>query len=59
MKAVTGKIQLQVGNLIKNAEDTPLVTLNQFTPTYVYFSVPQKDLPLQELAEADQRIPEL
>lgn len=45
MRSVTGKIQLQVGNLIKNAEDTPLVILNQITPTYAYFSVPQKDLP--------------
>jgi multidrug efflux system membrane fusion protein len=44
MNAVTGKIDLQVGNLIKNAGDTPLVTLNQITPTYTYFSVPQKDL---------------
>lgn len=45
MNAVTGKIQLQVGNLIPNVGETPLVTLNQITPTYVYFSVPQKDLP--------------
>lgn len=43
--AVTGKLQIQVGNLIKNAESTPLITLNQITPIYAYFSVPQKDLP--------------
>ncbi len=45
MNAVTGVLQINVGNLIKNAEETPLVTLNQITPTYAYFSVPQKDLP--------------
>jgi multidrug efflux system membrane fusion protein len=42
---VTGRLQIQQGNLIQNAGDTPLVLLNQITPTYVYFSVPQKDLP--------------
>ncbi|NGX46987.1 MAG: Multidrug resistance protein MdtA [Chlamydiae bacterium] len=44
MNSVTGKIELQIGNLIRNAGETPLVTLNQVTPTYTYFSVPQKDL---------------
>lgn len=43
--AVTGKLQIQVGNLIKNAEETPLILLNQIQPIYAYFSVPQKDLP--------------
>lgn len=43
--AVTGKLQIQVGNLIQYAGSTPLITLNQITPTYAYFSVPQKDLP--------------
>lgn len=45
MEAVTGKIQIQVGNLIENAGSTPLITLNQITPIYTYFSVPQRDLP--------------
>ncbi|NGX60108.1 MAG: Multidrug resistance protein MdtA [Chlamydiae bacterium] len=45
MNSITGKIGLQVGNLIPNVGETPLVTLNQITPTYTYFSVPQKDLP--------------
>lgn len=44
INAVTGKLQIQVGNLIKNAEETPMVTLNQIQPIYSYFSVPQKDL---------------
>ncbi len=43
--AVTGKLKIQVGNLIKNAEETPMITLNQIQPIYAYFSVPQKDLP--------------
>lgn len=45
MDAVTGMLQVDVGNLIKNASDQPLVVLNQITPVYVNFSVPQKDLP--------------
>lgn len=44
--AVTGRLQIQVGNLIQNAGSTPLITLNQITPIYAYFSVPQKDLPM-------------
>lgn len=43
IRAVTGQLKIQVGNLIQNAGQT-LVLLNQITPTYVYFSVPQKDL---------------
>lgn len=44
MNAITGIIRLQVGNLIPNDGPTPLVTLNQITPIYTYFSVPQKEL---------------
>ncbi len=45
IEAVTGKLQIQQGNLIKNAGDSPLILLNQIAPIYVYFSVPQNDLP--------------
>lgn len=45
MNAVTGRLKINVGNLISNAEATPLVVLNQITPCYAYFSVPQRDLP--------------
>ncbi|NGX38204.1 MAG: Multidrug resistance protein MdtA [Chlamydiae bacterium] len=45
MNAVSGKLKIQVGNLIRNAGEEALVTLNQITPIYTYFSVPQKDLP--------------
>lgn len=42
---VAGILQFDVGNLIRNAGQTPLITINQITPIYVYFSVPQTDLP--------------
>jgi multidrug efflux system membrane fusion protein len=39
----TGAIAVQKGNVIK-ANDVPLVTINQITPIYVTFSVPEQDL---------------
>lgn len=45
MDSLTGMLQIDAGNLISNAQTTPLVILNQITPIYVNFSVPQKDLP--------------
>jgi multidrug efflux system membrane fusion protein len=40
----TGNLMVQRGNLVK-ANDVPvLVTINQVTPIYVSFSVPEKDL---------------
>jgi len=45
ISGVTGKLEFDVGNLITNAGQTPLVTINQVDPIYVYFSVPQSDLP--------------
>jgi membrane fusion protein, multidrug efflux system len=45
MNAVTGNVQIYVGNLIPNAGTTPLVTLNQITPIYASFFIPEKDLP--------------
>jgi len=40
----TGAIAIQKGNVVK-ANDIPLVTINQVTPIYVTFSVPEQDLP--------------
>lgn len=51
MDAVAGVLQVDVGNLIQNAQETPLVVLNQITPIYVYFSVPQQDLPQIQLLQ--------
>jgi multidrug efflux system membrane fusion protein len=39
----TGAIAIQKGNVVK-ANDIPLVTINQITPIYVTFSVPEQDL---------------
>lgn len=39
----TGAIAVQKGNVVK-ANDVPLVTINQITPIYVTFSVPEQDL---------------
>jgi membrane fusion protein, multidrug efflux system len=41
----TGKLMIQTGNMIKANDDTPLITINQITPIYVTFAVPEKDLP--------------
>ncbi len=40
----TGTISMQPGNLVK-ANDLPIVTINQITPIYVTFSLPEKSLP--------------
>ena len=37
----TGTIALQTGNLVK-ANDLPIVTINQLTPIYATFSIPEK-----------------
>jgi membrane fusion protein, multidrug efflux system len=39
----TGAITVQKGNVVK-ANDVPLVTINQITPIYVTFSVPEQEL---------------
>lgn len=40
----TGNILVQQGNVIK-ANDAPVLTLNQVSPIYVDFSVPERELP--------------
>ena len=42
----TGKIQIQIGNLVKANDTNPLVTINQVHPIYVSFAVPEQDLSL-------------
>ena len=39
----TGTIQVDKGNVVK-ANDVPLVTINQVTPIYVTFAVPEQEL---------------
>lgn len=40
----TGKIMVQEGNLVKANDTAPLVVINQVTPIYVAFSVPEQSL---------------
>lgn len=44
MEGRTGSLQFHPGNLIKANDTTPLVTINQITPVYVTFSVPESQL---------------
>jgi len=44
MDGRTGSLQVQAGNLVKANDTTPLVTINQITPVYVTFSVPESQL---------------
>lgn len=41
----TGNLMIHAGNLVKANDTTPLVTINQISPIYVAFSVPQQNLP--------------
>lgn len=41
----TGSILLHAGNLVKANDQPYLVVINQITPIYVTFTVPEKDLP--------------
>jgi multidrug efflux system membrane fusion protein len=40
----TGKIMIQLGNLVKANDTNPLVVINQVSPVYVSFAVPEQDL---------------
>lgn len=52
---VAGLLHFDVGNLIQNAGQTPLITINQIIPIYIYFSVPQDDL--TEIMQLNRRFP--
>lgn len=40
----TGNLQIYAGNLIKANDANPLVTINQISPVYVTFSMPEQEL---------------
>jgi len=40
-----GKVMIQLGNVVKANDTTPLVTINAVTPIYVSFAVPEQHLP--------------
>lgn len=44
MNGRTGSLQVHAGNLVKANDTTPLVTINQVTPVYVTFAVPESAL---------------
>ena len=51
----TGALLVHPGNLVKN-NDTSLVVINQVTPIYVDFSIPEKDLPQVKQHQARERL---
>ncbi|MBX7223879.1 MAG: efflux RND transporter periplasmic adaptor subunit [Blastocatellia bacterium] len=44
MDGKTGNLQVFAGNLVKANDTTPLVTINQISPVFVTFSLPEKEL---------------
>ena len=44
LEGYVGKVLLQVGNLVKANDVTPLVVINQVRPIYVNFAVPEQSL---------------
>lgn len=51
----TGNLSLQLGNLVK-ANDLTLVTVNQISPIYATFSIPEKSLPEVKKAMAERAL---
>jgi multidrug efflux system membrane fusion protein len=45
LNGYVGKVLLQAGNLVKANDVNPLVVINQVTPIYVNFAVPEQSLP--------------
>lgn len=52
----TGTLQITEGNLVRANDATPLVVINQVSPLYVTFSLPQKDLPQITRYQAQGRL---
>ncbi len=40
----TGNLNVQIGNMVKDSDTTPLVVINKISPIYVTFSVPESAL---------------
>src|SRR6185369_9349580 len=52
---ISGRISManvKVGNIARQADTTPLATINQLGPIYVSFTVPQRSLPDVRAAQA-------
>ncbi len=41
----TGSLNVQIGNMVKDQDTTPMVVINEISPLYVSFSVPERFLP--------------
>ena len=52
----TGALIVYPGNIVKANDTSPLVVMNQMTPIYVSFSVPQQNLPLIRTYEAQGQL---
>ena len=54
---VVGGLRVHRGNLVKaNDNDNPMVVINQISPVYVVFSVPERNLPLVKKYMASGRL---
>lgn len=53
----TGNLAVHAGNIVKANENPPLVTINQITPVYVTFAIPEKDLAEIKRRMAAGRLP--
>src|SRR5574340_176590 len=53
----TGKIMIQLGNLVKANDTNPLVVINQVSPVYLSFAVPEQALTEIRRYMADGKLP--
>ena len=53
----TGKIMIQLGNLVKANDTSPLVTINQVAPIYLSFAVPEQHLGEIRRYMAERKLP--
>jgi multidrug efflux system membrane fusion protein len=57
MDGRTGSLQVHAGNIIKANDTVPLVVINQVTPIYVQFSLPEKELANLRAKTGSQPVP--
>jgi membrane fusion protein, multidrug efflux system len=57
MDGRTGSLQVHAGNIVKANDTVPLVVINQVTPIYVQFSLPEKELANLRAKSGSQAIP--
>ena len=57
MDGRTGSLQVHAGNIVRANDTTPLVTINQVTPVYVQFAIPERELATLRARSGSQVIP--